>query len=114
MYGLSANLVHSNRILSSLTNRLTDEPTTLDIDEKNFKLLLMSSLKLVHGDYGLSATLDILKVKKDEKRVFIRFSAKHFVHVRSAISFVTNYQGINCHLRVDHVAYSLSSLPLEI
>ena len=70
----------------------------------------MSSLKTVHGDFGLSATVDILKINNQEKQVLIRFSGRHFVYVRSAISFVTNYQGIKCHLNVERVAYSLSSL----
>ena len=88
----------------------TDEANEVTIDARSLKLTLLRSLKMVHGDFGLASTIDVVSVNNGTKSALLRISARHYVHVRSAVSLLTEYNGTGCHINMDRAAYSLCSL----
>ncbi|RWS17325.1 ribonuclease P protein subunit p14-like isoform X2 [Dinothrombium tinctorium] len=96
----------------SLEFQLNDAQSN-NIHERTFKIIIMSALKSLFGDVGAAINVDIIKYDSSEKRAFIRFPAKQFVRVRSALTLLSSWEKQNCTFRIHKICHSLSSLPIE-
>ena len=114
-------------------NREIKSKEMTELDESTLKMIIRSAIKTVHGDKGLAATVDILKLDSwtnDNARVstfrtptvagstinaraYLRISANHLVIVQSSLALLTNYEGNNCTIRFNKICHSLHNLPLE-
>lgn len=52
------------------------ENMAINISGREFKLLIMSSLKILHGDLGAAIQVDVLKFDEKLKRAYLRFETK--------------------------------------
>jgi RNase P/RNase MRP subunit POP5 len=84
-----------------------------EIPDREFKLILLSALKSLHGDSGASKSVDILKYRPQDMRAYIRFNPNDLVYLRSSLTLFSEWKGSRCAFRFHKFSHSLSSLSIE-
>ena len=102
---------HISTIFSSLRREF--EFNGMEVNDKTFKMILLSALKSLHGDHGSAATIDVLKYCPKERRAYLRISSKHFVIFSTALTLVSGWEDKPCKFTIHKITHSLTSLPIE-
>ncbi|KAM3915514.1 ribonuclease P protein subunit p14 isoform 2-T3 [Leptodactylus fuscus] len=80
--------------------QLVFQHKTIQISAAQFKSLILSALKELHGEVGASIPLDLLKYDKNTLCAILRIQSSGLVKLWTSLTLLRQYQGLPCCIRV--------------
>ncbi|XP_077134737.1 ribonuclease P protein subunit p14 isoform X1 [Ranitomeya variabilis] len=83
-----------------LKTQLVFQDKTPKISAAQFKSLILSALKDLHGEVGVSFPLDLLKFDEKTLCAILRIKSSGLVKLWTSLTLLGQYQGLQCSVRV--------------
>ncbi|CAG2175179.1 unnamed protein product [Oppiella nova] len=89
------------------------DKTVPPIGVRQYKLMIMSSIRSLFGDFGAKLLVDLIQYRDRDFRAIIRSNAKDLVRIRNALIMPLDWEHRVCRFRIHKISHSLSSLAID-